>query len=107
MLSRELEASLNAVAQEASTKRHEFVTVEHLLLALTNNEEAISVLKQVGADVELLNKDVSKYIEDTTPILPESETERSTQTTLGFQSCLLYTSPSPRDRYISRMPSSA
>ena len=85
MLSRELEASLNAVAQEASTKRHEFVTVEHLLLALTNNEEAISVLKQVGADVELLNKDVSKYIEDTTPILPESETERSTQTTLGFQ----------------------
>ena len=56
MLSRELEASLNAVAQEASTKRHEFVTVEHLLLALTNNEEAISVLKQVGADVELLNK---------------------------------------------------
>ena len=55
MLSRELEASLNAVAQEASTKRHEFVTVEHLLLALTNNEEAISVLKQVGADVELLN----------------------------------------------------
>ena len=47
MLSRELEASLNAVAQEASTKRHEFVTVEHLLLALTNNEEAISVLKQV------------------------------------------------------------
>ena len=85
MLSRELEASLNSVAQEASTKRHEFVTVEHLLLALTNNEEAISVLKQVGADVELLNKDVSKYIEDTTPILPESETERSTQTTLGFQ----------------------
>ena len=85
MLSRELEASLNAVAQEASTKRHEFVTVEHLLLALTNNEEAISVLKQVGADVELLNKDISKYIEDTTPILPESETERSTQTTLGFQ----------------------
>ena len=85
MLSRELEASLNAVAQEASTKRHEFVTVEHLLLALTNNEEAISVLRQVGADVELLNKDVSKYIEDTTPILSESETERSTQTTLGFQ----------------------
>ena len=85
MLSRELEASLNAVAQEASTKRHEFVTVEHLLLALTKNEEAISVLKEVGADVELLNKDVSKYIEDTTPILPESETERSTQTTLGFQ----------------------
>ena len=72
MLSRELEASLNAVAQEASTKRHEFVTVEHLLLALTNNKEAISVLRQVGADVELLNKDVSKYIEDTTPILPKS-----------------------------------
>ena len=85
MLSKELEASLNAVAQEASTKRHEFVTVEHLLLALTKNEEAISVLKQVGADVDLLNKDISKYIEDTTPILSERETEKSTQTTLGFQ----------------------
>ena len=85
MLSRELEASLNSVAQEASTKRHEFVTVEHLLLALTKNEEAISVLKQVGADVDILNKDISKYIEDTTPIMSERETEKSTQTTLGFQ----------------------
>ena len=56
MLSRELEASLNAVAQEASTKRHEFVTVEHLLLALTNNEEAISVLKQVGPTLSSLIK---------------------------------------------------
>ena len=83
MLSRELEASLNSVAQEASTKRHEFVTVEHLLLALTNNEEAISVLKQVGADVELLNKDVSKYIEDTTPILPESEQREVHKQRLG------------------------
>ena len=58
MLSRELEASLNAVAQEASTKRHEFVTVEHLLLALTNNEEAISVLKQVLTKFSLCSSNV-------------------------------------------------
>ncbi|MAW47027.1 MAG: hypothetical protein CBB90_02860, partial [Gammaproteobacteria bacterium TMED30] len=51
MLSKDLEKSLNGVAQEASIKRHEFVTVEHLLLALLGNEQAISVLINVGADV--------------------------------------------------------
>ncbi|HCD28197.1 MAG TPA: hypothetical protein DER02_11795, partial [Gammaproteobacteria bacterium] len=49
MLSKELEQSLNTVAQEANTKRHEFVTVEHLLLALTINPTAVNVLKKVGA----------------------------------------------------------
>jgi ATP-dependent Clp protease ATP-binding subunit ClpA len=85
MLSKDLEKSLNGVAQEASIKRHEFVTVEHLLLALLSNEQAISVLINVGADVEGLRAEVEKYIEDTTPTLEAGDDERGTQTTLGFQ----------------------
>lgn len=85
MLSKELEKSLNGVAQEASLKRHEFVTVEHLLLALLNNDQAINVLVNVGADVEKLRVELEKYIDDTTPTLQMDDSERGTQTTLGFQ----------------------
>ena len=85
MLSKELEKSLNAVAQEASIKRHEFVTVEHLLLALVNNDQAKDVLLNVGADVEKLRAELQKYIDDTTPTLQPEDSERGTQTTLGFQ----------------------
>ena len=85
MLSKELEKSLNGVAQEASLKRHEFVTVEHLLLALLNNDQAINVLVNVGADVEKLRAELEIYIDDTTPTLQMDDSERGTQTTLGFQ----------------------
>ena len=85
MLSKELEKSLNGVAQEASLKRHEFVTVEHLLLALLNIDQAINVLVNVGADVEKLRAELEKYIDDTTPTLQMDDSERGTQTTLGFQ----------------------
>ena len=54
MLSKDLEKSLNGVAQEASIKRHEFVTVEHLLLALLANDQAVNVLVNVGAYVDVL-----------------------------------------------------
>lgn len=85
MLSKELEQSLNAVAQQASVKRHEFVTVEHLLLALTQNDGAIEVLRNVGADVDVLKRELETYIEDTTPVLFGEDDERGPQTTLGFQ----------------------
>ncbi|MED5347553.1 MAG: ATP-dependent Clp protease ATP-binding subunit ClpA [Pseudomonadota bacterium] len=85
MLSKELEKSLNGVAQEASLKRHEFVTVEHLLLALLNNDQAINVLVNVGADVEKLRAELEKYIDDTTQNFQMEDSERGTQTTLGFQ----------------------
>ena len=85
MLSKELEKSLNEIAQDASTRRHEFITVEHLLLALTTNDAAIDVLKNVGGDVEKLTKELERYIEETTPILPASDEEHGPQTTLGFQ----------------------
>ncbi len=85
MLSKDLEKSLNGVAQEASIKRHEFVTVEHLLLALLANDQAVNVLVNVGADVDALRTEVEKYIDDTTPTLETGDDERGTQTTLGFQ----------------------
>lgn len=85
MLSKELEKSLNEIAQDASSRRHEFITVEHLLLALMTNDAAIDVLKNVGADTGKLSKDLEKYIEETTPILPVSDEEHGPQTTLGFQ----------------------
>ena len=58
MLSKDLEKSLNGVAQEASTGRHEFVTVEHLLLALLVNDQVVNVLVNVGADVDALRGEV-------------------------------------------------
>ena len=85
MLSKELEKSLNEIAQNASSRRHEFITVEHLLLALLTNQAAIDVLKNVGGDVYKLGAELEKYIEETTPVLPPSDEEHGPQTTLGFQ----------------------
>ena len=85
MLSKELEKSLNEIAQSASARRHEFITVEHLLLALMSNEAALDVLKNVGGDAAKLTSELEKYIEETTPILPASDEEHGPQTTLGFQ----------------------
>ena len=85
MLSKDLEKSLNGVAQAASIKRHEFVTVEHLLLALLDNDQAVNVLINVGSEVDRLRAEVEKYIDDTTPSLESADEERGTQTTLGFQ----------------------
>ena len=85
MLSKELENSLNEIAQSASARRHEFITVEHLLLALMSNEAALEVLKNVGGDEAKLTRELEKYIEETTPILPVSDQEHGPQTTLGFQ----------------------
>ena len=85
MLSKELEKSLNEIAQSASARRHEFITVEHLLLALMSNEAALEVLKNVGGDAAKLISELEKYIEETTPILPVSDQEHGPQTTLGFQ----------------------
>ena len=85
MLSKELEKSLNEIARSASSRRHEFITVEHLLLALLTNQAALDVLKNVGADVSKLGTDLEKYIYETTPVLPPSDEEHGPQTTLGFQ----------------------
>ncbi|MQX53900.1 ATP-dependent Clp protease ATP-binding subunit ClpA [Alcanivorax sediminis] len=88
MLSKELEITLNEAFRHARTHRHEFMTVEHLLLALLENEAAVEVLRACGADLEDLRDSLSQFIEDSTPLLPESDPERDTQPTLGFQRVL-------------------
>ena len=88
MLSKDLEQTLNGAFKEARAKRHEFMTVEHLLLALLDNTTAIEVLKAVGADIEQLRKDLTEYIETTTPLIPAGDAEAETQPTLGFQRVL-------------------
>lgn len=88
MLSKDLETSLNNAFREARGKRHEFMTVEHLLLALLDNAAARSVLRAVGADIDRLRGELAEFIDSTTPVLPEDAGERETQPTLGFQRVL-------------------
>src|SRR5690606_38303067 len=72
----------------ARSKRHEFMTVEHLLLALIDNDSAASVLRACGADLTTLRKELIEFVDSTTPLIPENDTERETQPTLGFQRVL-------------------
>lgn len=88
MLSKDLETTLNEAFRVAKSKRHEFMTVEHLLLALLDNDIAIDVLHKIGADVEKLRGDLDKYIDSTTPLIPAGDSDRETQPTLGFQRVL-------------------
>ncbi len=87
MLSRELEDSLNNAFKDARSQNHEFMTVEHLLLALMTNEGVIEVLTACGSDLESLKSDLTEFLDETTPLLPEDD-ERDTQPTLGFQRVL-------------------
>ena len=88
MLNRELEVTLNLAFKEARAKRHEFMTVEHLLLALLDNEAAATVLRACGASLDKLRHDLQEFIDSTTPLIPQHDEERETQPTLGFQRVL-------------------
>ncbi len=87
MLNKELELTLNMAFREASGKHHEFMTVEHLLLALLDNSSAASVLKACGADLPKLRQALEAFLDETTPVL-SSDDGRETQPTLGFQRVL-------------------
>ncbi|NOX43710.1 MAG: ATP-dependent Clp protease ATP-binding subunit ClpA [Gammaproteobacteria bacterium] len=87
MLSKELEATLNTAFKTAREKRHEFMTVEHLLLALLDNQAAINVFHACGADLKKLKKELSGFVDETTPLLSENS-NREIQPTLGFQRVL-------------------
>ncbi|ABI56796.1 ATP-dependent Clp protease ATP-binding subunit ClpA [Alkalilimnicola ehrlichii MLHE-1] len=87
MLSKELEFTLNMAFKDAREKRHEFLTVEHLLLALTDNPAAVAVLKGCGVKLDKLRRDLEGFLAETTPLLPANDT-RETQPTLGFQRVL-------------------
>ncbi|MCE9663633.1 ATP-dependent Clp protease ATP-binding subunit ClpA [Halomonas sp. M5N1S17] len=88
MLSKELELTLNTAFTVARSKRHEFMTVEHLLLALLDNASAADVLRACGANLDKLRSDLQDFINSTTPLIPEDQSDRETQPTLGFQRVL-------------------
>ena len=85
MLDKELEHTLNSAFKEARSKHHEFVTVEHLLLALIDNTSALEVLKACGANINRMRTNLTEFIDRTTPVIPLNIHDRDTQPTLGFQ----------------------
>ncbi|MEZ9060476.1 ATP-dependent Clp protease ATP-binding subunit ClpA [Vibrio pelagius] len=88
MLNKELESSLNGAFARAREKRHEFMTVEHLLLALLENDAAKEALLACQADLDALRNELDIFIDQTTPLIPESDETRETQPTLSFQRVL-------------------
>ena len=84
MIAQELEVSLHMAFVEARQARHEFITVEHLLLALLDNPTAAAVLRACAANIDDLRKNLSNFIGDNTPVVSGAE-EIDTQPTLGFQ----------------------
>jgi ATP-dependent Clp protease ATP-binding subunit ClpA len=84
MIAQELEVSLHMAFVEARQKRHEFITVEHLLLALLDNPTAAEVLRACGANIDELRKNLTQHITEQTPRIA-ADREVDTQPTLGFQ----------------------
>lgn len=88
MLNKELESSLNGAFSRARDKRHEYMTVEHLLLALLDNDAAKEALIACGADLDALKGELDVFINQTTPLIPANDDSRETQPTLSFQRVL-------------------
>ncbi len=87
MLSKELEFSINLAFREARERRHEFMTVEHLLLTLLDNPAAVEVLRACGVQLDKLKRDLQIFIRENTPVMGLGD-PRETQPTLGFQRVL-------------------
>ena len=87
MFSKDLEVTIGQCYKQAREQRHEFMTVEHLLLALTENQSALGALRACGVDLPRLTHELEKIIAETVPVLPHGD-ERDTQPTLGFQRVL-------------------
>ena len=88
MLSKELENTLNETFRMARARRHEFITVEHLLLALLDDAAATAVLTACQVNMDELRGELVEFIDSTTPLLTDSDDGRDTQPTLGFQRVL-------------------
>lgn len=87
MLDKELEQTLNQAFRDARSNNHEFMTVEHLLLALLDNNVSKEILIACGADIPALKAELDIFLQETVPLLPPND-ERDTQPTLGFQRVL-------------------
>ncbi len=84
MLSHELEFALNSAIDQARERRHEFVTVEHLLSALLDNPSAARVIRACGGNIDALRGNLDQFLTDEVPVLPVDSAD-DTQPTLGFQ----------------------
>ncbi|MFK5949916.1 MAG: ATP-dependent Clp protease ATP-binding subunit ClpA [Methylococcales bacterium] len=87
MLSKELEVTLNQAFTNAHSKRHEFITVEHLLLALLDNETVKPIIQACGCDSMALRGELTQFIDETVSLISDN-LQRETQPTLGFQRVL-------------------
>lgn len=87
MLSKELEVTLSKAFKNAQDKRHEFITVEHLLLELLDNSAAETIMRACGCDISALNEQLTQYLDETMSLIPLG-VQRETQPTLGFQRVL-------------------
>lgn len=87
MLSKELEETLNGAFRRAREQRYEFMTVEHLMLALLDNAQAAEVIRACGGQIDEIREELRSYIEKNTPLLDDADS-RDTQPTLGFQRVL-------------------
>lgn len=87
MLSKELEVTLNTAFKNARDKRHEFITVEHLLLALLDNTAAETIMNACACNIKMLRGQLTQFIDETISYIPEG-VQRETQPTLGFQRVL-------------------
>ena len=88
MLDNDLERSLSEAYKHASWKRHEFMTVEHLLLSLLTNPSSAEVLQVCGVVLDELRSPLEKFINDTTPVVSDTNSDYEVQPTLGFQRVL-------------------
>lgn len=88
MLNKELENTLNHAYELARLEHHEFMTVEHLSLALLENQSALSVLKLCGVNIETLRKNLYQYLEKTVAVVSKEVIDQEAQPTLGFQRVL-------------------
>ncbi len=84
MIAQELEVSLHMAFMEARQKRHEYITVEHLLLALLDNPSASEVLRACSANLDELRRQLTDFVDENTPVIGGSD-EVETQPTIGFQ----------------------
>lgn len=104
MLSRYLEITLRSAVSHARSRHHEFLTIEHLLLALLDNESAANALKACEADLTVLRKELEEYIEDNTPKFLGSNPDQVPTPTEGFdrivQRAIFHVQSSPQDRAV-------
>src|SRR3954454_12579538 len=90
MITKELQATLNAAVEEAAARRHEYVTLEHLLLALLSDEKAGDVIVNCGGDINALRRELEKFFADNVEQLGESSLADAPEQTLMFARVLQY-----------------